>query len=502
MQVPQPHIVPMILLGMAIPDNLDASILTAYSHQIIDGLSKRGIHVVSYSCDGTETERSVQRLLISRSERQISYAIPHPLPSLPALTLRLPVFGDRPTVMVQDNKHGLKTARNNLFSGARLLVTGGYSMGYSDVRELAYHDNSPLFIRDVEKLDRQDDNAAMRLFSSATLDFVTKLYPERRALIVYLFVLADLHDAYQNRCIPHIERVRMVLRAHYFIGIWRGFLDSAGYSQSRYFLSREAADIMNILVEGYLGLLYAYRDHMDGHIYPLLPWLHSSETCEHVFAECRKLVKDFSYLDFLFAVPRITVLLRTAMALKHTTDARDRAAGYAHTYFDSKGIDLVQLSTLPTDAHIMEANQQAWGEAESLWNYLGVVPDDILHCSMPLGTPRVPKLPGIASWFTPGQDFTADVARTSNSGAAGVVLVAPDEPRSLPSRGPEDDDEISDSDITEYEVEPDAVTEATELQALFDAEEVAPLRSTAIDDRMMALRCAAVALSLDDISYV
>lgn len=46
----------------------------------------------------------------------------------------------------------------------------------------------------------------------------------------------------------------------------------------------------------------------------------------------------------------------------------------------------------------------------------------------------------------------------------------------------------------------DAVTEATELQALFDAEEVAPLRSTAVDDRMMALRCAAVALSLDDIS--
>ena len=62
----------MILLGMAIPDNLDAPLLTGYSHQIIDGLSKRGIHVVSYSCDGTETERSVQRLLTSRSESQVT----------------------------------------------------------------------------------------------------------------------------------------------------------------------------------------------------------------------------------------------------------------------------------------------------------------------------------------------------------------------------------------------------------------------------------------------
>lgn len=110
MQIPQPHIPPIILLGMAIPDNLDAPVLTGYSHQIIDGLSKRGIHVVSYSCDGTETERSVQRLLILRSERKVTYTIPHPTPALPALTLNLPVFGDRPTVMVQDNKHGLKTA--------------------------------------------------------------------------------------------------------------------------------------------------------------------------------------------------------------------------------------------------------------------------------------------------------------------------------------------------------------------------------------------------------
>lgn len=375
------------------------------------------------------------------------------MPSLPALTLSLPVFGDRPTVMVQDNKHGLKTAWNNLFSGARLLVTGGYTTGYGDVRELAYHDNSPLFIRDVEKLDRQDDNAAMRLFSSATLDFVTKFYPERHALIVYLFVLADLHDAYQNRCIPHVERVRMVLRARHFLDIWRGFLDSAGYSQSRYFLSREAADIMNILIEGYLGLLYTYRDHMGGRIYPLLPWLHSSETCEHVFAECRKLVKDFTYLDFLFATPRITVLLRTAMALKHTTDARDRAAGYAHTYFDTNGIDLAHLSTFPTDAHILEANRQAWGEAESLWNYLGVAPDDILHKST---SPRAPKLPSISSWFGPGQD--ADVAGVGKDQAA-VVLVAPDELQySLSgSSEPKDDDEMSNSDISEYEVEPDAV---------------------------------------------
>ncbi|KAI0736593.1 hypothetical protein C8Q72DRAFT_800613 [Fomitopsis betulina] len=46
--------------------------------------------------------------------------------------------------MIQDNKHGLKTARNNLFSGARLLVAGNYTMGNQDIHELAFREDSLL----------------------------------------------------------------------------------------------------------------------------------------------------------------------------------------------------------------------------------------------------------------------------------------------------------------------------------------------------------------------
>ncbi|KAJ7728968.1 hypothetical protein DFH07DRAFT_695847, partial [Mycena maculata] len=67
--------------------------------------------------------------------------------------------------MLQDLKHALKTFRNNLFSGARLLALGSYTAIYAHIREMAFEDGSPLFHRDVEKLDRQDNNAAARLFS-------------------------------------------------------------------------------------------------------------------------------------------------------------------------------------------------------------------------------------------------------------------------------------------------------------------------------------------------
>jgi len=84
------------------------------------------------------------------------------------------------------------------------------------IRDLAFADGSPLYRRDIEKLDRQDDNAVSRLFSANTLPYLASHYPDR-VEIVYLFVFGDLIDAYQNRSIPHLERVKMLLRARYFL---------------------------------------------------------------------------------------------------------------------------------------------------------------------------------------------------------------------------------------------------------------------------------------------
>ena len=47
---------PLILAAKAIPNNLKAEKLHEYSMNIIKGLVEKKIKVVSYSCDGTETE--------------------------------------------------------------------------------------------------------------------------------------------------------------------------------------------------------------------------------------------------------------------------------------------------------------------------------------------------------------------------------------------------------------------------------------------------------------
>lgn len=304
--------------------------------------------------------------------------------------ITIPIIDGQPVSLLQDSKHALKTLRNNLFSGARLLTLGNYTMLYSTIHDLAFANGSPLYRRDVEKLDRQDDNAASRLFSADTLLYLTNHYPGRVGEVVYLFVFGDLVDAYQNCSIPHRERVKMLLRARYFLDSWERFLTRSGYKKHLHFLSHEATDILRQIVDGLMGLIYIYRDRLSNpdDINPLLPWLHSTEQCEHIFGEARQIVTDFCFLDFIYMIPKLRVTIREAM-LHTRTDPRATASGYTHTYFDARGLDIPVLATFPSDDEINAAAEEAAEEVESLLALLGISPKQLQEVQL------VAKLPSI-----------------------------------------------------------------------------------------------------------
>lgn len=476
-QIPLSKFPPIIVAVKAIPNSLSVQDLHALLTPVLEGLLTRGIPICSYACDGTETERSLQRRLVEKAPYRVTYSIP--IPSFPAslepVSLSIAVYHGRPIVMIQDAKHALKTYRNNMFSGARFLVIGNGSVTYDTARELAFHDDSPLYHRDVEKVDRQDDNAATRLFSPTALEYLTKRAPNRVAQTLYVFNMGEAVDAYINPEIKHIVRIKMVLRTRFFVDIWRSYLRATGYAESRYFISREAADITRILVDGLIGLVIVYRDHQDGSTRtPLLPWLHSTEVCEHVFAECRKLVADFTYLDFIYMHPRLQVILRSIVRFLHTSDPKARAAGYAHTYFDPERVDLAELAIFPTDSEIQQAAQEAWEEAESLFALVGVVPSDFL--SAPGSADMSSRLPSISSWF-----FNC--------------------PTSDPDLSPHSPDLADESEISSDEEEEDNDEEdiPAKLQHVIDANQGCwDIQNDGDHNRFLNLTCAAVAVAMDD----
>lgn len=444
----------MIVAAEAIPNDLPASKLYPKSLAVIQGLKSHGIDIVSYACDGTQVERTVQNSLVSQAPKTISYQVPDPEGK--DYSISLPMFGDSPVVMIQDSKHALKTMRNNLFSGARALVLGNHLAMYSHARDLAFTeiDGHPLYHRDVEKMDRQDDNAATRLFSAAALNFVREHHADRLGFSVYLFVMGEVVDAYQSRTISHSERLRMVFRCRYFLRLWRRFLQAGRYPETKYYISREANDILEKLVAGLLGLIYVYRDKFQGR-YPLLPWLHSTEICEHVFAECRKLIKDFTHLNFLFMNVRLHTLLRASLSLARGTDPKARANGYSHAYLDPETARIESLAVFPSDEEVGIVSHQAWDEAVSLLSLVGIEADDL---------------------------------NTLELGSRG----SSDEPN---DEGNNDPDE-SDDGIEDGHEEPDV----TWLRRLIGVQETEGWRTVKgpLQDKMHVLTCAAMALDMSD----
>lgn len=482
-----PKITPIIVAARAIPNNLTVSELYSYTHEILDGLLRHGIRVVSYASDGTDTERGVQSSLVEKAATHARYTIPHPDKTSPPISLSMPLFLGYPIVMIQDSKHALKTFRNNLYSGARLIVFGKHVATYGNMRTCAFKPDSPLFNRDLENTDRQDDNAALRTFSATTLEYLTKTHPDLLGQIIYVFIFGELVDAYQNRRISHCERIKMVLRAHFFLETWRSFLKLAGYSETRYGLSRQAFDIASYLIDGMINLVINYRDYVnnDQKTYALLPWLHATEACEHVFAECRKLVKDFTHLDFIYMVPRLHYLLRSLTRFAQTTDPKERAAGYAHTYQDTTDIDMHQLVTYPSDAAISAAANEAYIEHEELWELLGISPRHFAPSQQLALQPRTP-LPPISSWL---------LSESSPQAANTISAISSN------SAADFDDDWVSECGSECSDSDSESCWEAEALDDLvyhFTQDNKIMFNSTKDDDRVFNIASATVALTMDE----
>ena len=134
-------------------------------------------------------ERNAQKLLSTPESSNLTF-----VDNFYGITFQAPLFNDILLITVQDPKHATKTARNQLFSGARLLTFAQTTVRYDQILEVQKH-GSVLLSRDVINVDKQDDLAALRTFSSAFLNEVISkclLDDTYCGLVCFLFVFGDV----------------------------------------------------------------------------------------------------------------------------------------------------------------------------------------------------------------------------------------------------------------------------------------------------------------------
>lgn len=149
LQIPLPHVPPLILAMVPLVSSTSAEVLANFERQLLHILlgSDKSLCIVSLGSDGSILEYDAHRALVRCGfAKSLSYSIPHPdaAQSEPIKIPLMQIYGQYIAV-IQDPKHGRKTARNNLFSGAHLLVLGNHTASYDQVRFLANEPDAPLY---------------------------------------------------------------------------------------------------------------------------------------------------------------------------------------------------------------------------------------------------------------------------------------------------------------------------------------------------------------------
>ncbi|RGB23509.1 hypothetical protein C1646_806418, partial [Rhizophagus diaphanus] len=189
----------------AIPTKGDVS-ATEISQLLLDIINMTahaGINLLSIGADGVIAEMKAQEKIINNEsiEKYLEFE-----DSFYRINFHAPIYNNRPIIRVQCPKHAKKTARNQIHYGSKLLTFGNDTIHYDQLLELAQFPNSPICVRDVCNVDKQDDAATYQTFHSDLISICHKdgiLSLGKTGFFVYMFILGELFDAYLNRQINH-----------------------------------------------------------------------------------------------------------------------------------------------------------------------------------------------------------------------------------------------------------------------------------------------------------
>ncbi|KAJ7717083.1 hypothetical protein B0H14DRAFT_3901293 [Mycena olivaceomarginata] len=341
----------------------------------MSGLVERNYRFISNVADGAAVERDCQARVAAKSQT-ISHTIRPPSHfTEPAIVVPLYNFRETSSLIPKTRLMRGKLVGTTIFSGARGLVLGDFTVYYKQLLDLATTvDDPPLYDRDVIKADKQDDNAAIRVFSAASLKKLSGDVEKNMGLIVFLFVIGELVDAYESRTMTHATRAKVAIRARLFFSTWKVFLDKQGYPQARYYISSAADKIYDMLIDGLLGLILIHRDHLSPSSIPLLPWKHVSMGNERIFAALRDLFPDMTLAQAIFAIPNLRATMSAAkQALFSAASFKKTANGYSFAdVTDDRSLNLVELASFPTDAELTTLYGEAIEENTVLWSLLNI----------------------------------------------------------------------------------------------------------------------------------
>ena len=216
-----------------------------------------------------------------------------------------------------DPRHLIKKLRNQILNVRRLLIIGNYAVQLDDLMELAdcsrYKHKLGLWKTDIRVNDKQNVNAAIRLFDPKVQECLNDLNPEKYVgIVTYLKLGTLLHKLYFAKDVTVNERIKYAWTLVQFLRFWKIWISKSGYSAEKKFISDQT--FKDIQIAGHSFILFSKLHFTHHKTQPFEPWVWGSNACEEVFAKARCYVRtknNFCHSEFLDICKRLQKVSET-----------------------------------------------------------------------------------------------------------------------------------------------------------------------------------------------
>lgn len=200
---------------------------------------------------------------------------------------------------VQDPIHIGTKMRNFLLrflSNKRVLPFGNYFIRLEHLHFLVdkiSKDRHELTKSTLNPADRQNFESVKKMFDRRVLSLLKNEVPESNGTVQYLQIMRDIVDAYMDRSITPLERIRKIWYSLFLIRIWRNYVVSKKeYTLKENFLTANCYSCIEINAHSLILCIMFLERNKKPELF--LPHLFDSQTCESTFRQFRSMTSAFS----------------------------------------------------------------------------------------------------------------------------------------------------------------------------------------------------------------
>jgi len=348
---------------------------------------KRGITVVSFGADGDSRllrAMKISTLLnLSGSDKALYNQSPSHLTSNLTIPKEWTWFWAEkaPSLLyIQDYVHVAVKLKSRLLKPSIKLPMGEYLAGSHHLRIVAdtfAKDQHGLRQKDLNHKDKQNFDAVTRITSLSVLGLLDKL-PDAKGTLKYLQLLKNFMDAFLDKSLTPLERIKKVWYVIFFLRYWHRWLClEKQFTVKENFITSNAHSGIELDGHALIILTILLRDVIPNGDELFCPWLLGSQPCEQTFRAAQSMtgmfstVINFSMYGMLNRLHRLQIQLQLESEMHETGIQYPRVVKHVKKSGFSAGASAQPLKNI-SDKDIFDTVQNAKAEAFSSLEELGL----------------------------------------------------------------------------------------------------------------------------------